>query len=379
MKQLKIKDKYHPLIAFLGTRAVLFIAMYAGLIMLNMKGNPQGWRALPDCLFLDGWARWDSGWYRNIAEEGYKYISGGETNVVFFPLYPLLMRASAIIYGNSVIGGIIISNACFLAALYVIFSLVREKWGREAAIFTVYSMALFPFSFFFSAVYTESLFLLLTASSIFAAEKNRWGAAFILGFLSGLTRLMGMFIPVALVLIYLRKKDWDIKKAGADVLWPVLSGTGVLAYSAYLYSRFGDPLAVFHGTAAGWQRDLSATNILHLDTISMFFRGEVHIGYYSLLIIGSLFLTLGFIALCRLVYRKMGIEYALFSLVMIAVPFISSKDLMGMGRYVSVVFPCFVVVGMLGIPRTVLLAAGAAFLALQAGLAILFGNWYFVA
>lgn len=83
---------------------------------------PGFWRAYPNNLFLDGWARWDSGWYKSIAEIGYSNLpmnEWGQSNTVFFPLYPLLMRMMRAIIPDTYICGVIISNVSFLLTLIV--------------------------------------------------------------------------------------------------------------------------------------------------------------------------------------------------------------------------------------------------------------------
>src|SRR3989339_937535 len=57
--------------------------------------------------------RWDSYWYLDIVKEGY-YLRGekGIANVVFFPLYPFLIRVTApLANGNPVLSGWMVS--CF--------------------------------------------------------------------------------------------------------------------------------------------------------------------------------------------------------------------------------------------------------------------------
>src|SRR3989339_1796101 len=57
--------------------------------------------------------RWDSYWYLDIAQKGY-YLRGekGIANVVFFPLYPFLIRMTApLANGNPVLSGWMVS--CF--------------------------------------------------------------------------------------------------------------------------------------------------------------------------------------------------------------------------------------------------------------------------
>ncbi len=42
-------------------------------------------------------ARWDSGWYISIASHGYSFRENRNSNVAFFPLYPLLIKSASII------------------------------------------------------------------------------------------------------------------------------------------------------------------------------------------------------------------------------------------------------------------------------------------
>ena len=58
-------------------------------------------------------------------------------------------------------------------AFYFVYNIAREGFGERAARATVLTLALFPTSFFFNAVYTESLFLALSAGSIWALRVRR--------------------------------------------------------------------------------------------------------------------------------------------------------------------------------------------------------------
>ena len=50
---------------------------------------------------LEGWVRFDAGWYRSIAEDGYYYRGEEEqSSVAFFPVYPLAMRAFHSVFGG---------------------------------------------------------------------------------------------------------------------------------------------------------------------------------------------------------------------------------------------------------------------------------------
>jgi hypothetical protein len=75
----------------------------------------RGWR------WLQGWAQWDSGWYSAIAQGGYGYIPGRQSTIAFFPAYPLLMRAVALMVGNTYVAGIVVTLASGAAAVRLFF------------------------------------------------------------------------------------------------------------------------------------------------------------------------------------------------------------------------------------------------------------------
>ena len=50
--------------------------------------------------FWDTFARYDSGHFEGIAWGGYRPTPGGRSNIAFFPVYPLMMRAVARLFGR---------------------------------------------------------------------------------------------------------------------------------------------------------------------------------------------------------------------------------------------------------------------------------------
>ena len=102
--------------------------------------------------------RWDAIHYLAIASHGYHSAAA----TVFFPLYPLLVGALGWLCGSTVMAGIAVSLIALALALVLLHRLAELELGREVADVTVALLAFAPLSFFFSAVYTESLFLLLT-------------------------------------------------------------------------------------------------------------------------------------------------------------------------------------------------------------------------
>src|SRR3989441_2284261 len=128
--------------------------------------------------FWDAFARYDSGWYFDIARNGYRYVAGGRGNIAFFPVYPLLMRyvgrAFGLGSGDVYLGGIVVSWVAFVLAMVVMFSLARLDLPRCRAERAVLLTAIFPFPFFYGVVYTEAVFLLFTVASFYCFRTRRW-------------------------------------------------------------------------------------------------------------------------------------------------------------------------------------------------------------
>ncbi|HEV2061475.1 MAG TPA: mannosyltransferase family protein, partial [Solirubrobacteraceae bacterium] len=164
------RDRIPGLGAFALSRAVVAAA---GLAALAIWGaNERNARSFDPQGLTDGagpLARWDSVWFLEIARDGYDRAH----DAAFFPLYPLLVRLG----GGSVLAGAVLSLACFAAALWLLHRLVALDFGERVARLCVLLVAVFPGAFFFSAVYSESLFLLLSVAAVYGARTGRWELA----------------------------------------------------------------------------------------------------------------------------------------------------------------------------------------------------------
>jgi len=168
-------------------------------------------------LLLASSARWDASWYLQIAHSGY---GGDLARTAFFPLYPLLIHVVAWVVRSPVIAGALISLVAFAVALTLLHRLVRLDHSPRIAQVTVMLMAFFPMALFFSAVYTESLFLALSLATILNARQGRWVWAGVLGMLAALTRDGGvlLIVPVVLLMLYGPRADgerWRWVRSGA--------------------------------------------------------------------------------------------------------------------------------------------------------------------
>ncbi|MBI2238529.1 MAG: hypothetical protein HYU54_08410, partial [Actinobacteria bacterium] len=218
------------------------VALIPALKPVSVPGWPAhpapdpGWHNL-----FTSWERFDALWFLRIAATGYRT---GDGSAAFFPLYPLAIRAvSWAIGGHPFAASLIVSNAAFLAALIVLYSLTASELSEGAARKAVLYLSLFPTSFFFLAPYSESLFLLLVVSAFWAARRDRWAMAGIAAALAALTRNVGLLLVPALAMEAVHQR---VERRGA--LLPRLAGAGfgllgTLSYLAYWGSRSGDWLA----------------------------------------------------------------------------------------------------------------------------------------
>jgi hypothetical protein len=191
--------------------------------------------------------RFDASWYLAIAHQG--YAAAGTGSRAFWPLYPELVRVLGYAVGSDVIAGVAISLASFAAALVLLHRLAELELGQKAADATVLLLAFAPLSLFFSAVYTESLFLLLSVGSIYAARRERWFIACALAGLATLTRTTGiaLIVPLALMLRPWRALAW--RRIAPLLLVPA----PLAAYLAWL-ALTGHPWLAPFQSEASWHR-----------------------------------------------------------------------------------------------------------------------------
>ncbi len=344
---------------------------------------------------LSIWANFDGEHYVGVAESGYE-----EESPAFFPLYPLLVRSAVALFGGPVspealsFCGVLISLVAYGFALYFVYRITEEEWGVRAAQGAVLSLAFFPTSFFFNAVYTESLFLALSTGAVWGARvrKNLLLASVLAG-LAAATRNVGVLLLIPLVAEWSDRREYGWREAAYLALVP----TGLAAYMAYLWWSFGDPL-MFYGAQAGWGREPAGASAL---------TGAFRLAYEDALVLlnPANYEPFGFERLVYLasstnaLYSLLFLLFALtvvsagwrllpgwlgaYTLAILTLPVLFASmmnPLMSMPRFVLAAFPLFMVLGatVLKDRRALVwwvISSATASLAFTA----LFVGWYFVA
>ena len=202
--------------------------------------------------FWDTFARYDSGWYYQIAANGYTFVPGGPSagigkpgKIAFFPLYPVSMQYTGRLFGTArsdvYLGGILVSWISFIAASVALFFLARLDLNRRQAERAVLLTAIFPFSFFFGMVYTEALFLLLTVLSFYGFRTRHWILGGLAGALATATRVNGILMLPVLAWIAYRTAQPTARDRLLAATGLLLVAGGVSAYSLYVYHLSGNP------------------------------------------------------------------------------------------------------------------------------------------
>ncbi len=331
-------------VAVAGALVGLSVLAYTGFAPAVVRMPVPQVRPPAGASWLGAFTWWDGWWYVGIAERGYDFVPGRQSSVAFFPAYPLLLRAGRLVGVPSPLGGFVVTLASGAAATVLFARWCAERLGRRQALFALATLVLYPCAFYLAGtVYAEALFVALVLGAVALLERDRFWAAGLVAAVATATRPIGVALVVGLWLraLELRREPGRSGRSWGVLLAPV----GVGAYCAYLWVRFGDPLAFVAaegapgwGQAPGWATWLKVTWFERMSKPPIVSALHLHL-------VGHAVVTFAFLALVPSVFRRFGRAYGVFALLVVAGSALSTRDFTGMGRYVLAAFPCFAVAG----------------------------------
>lgn len=416
--------------AFWASRLVVFLA---GVVAAAQLGNqpvasiydpnrltaPFGYFAN---LLVSPFARWDSSWYLAVAKWGYGPQTGGVplnppggvARMNFFPLYPALIRVLGWIVGSELIAGVLISLLAFAVALWLLYRLVELDFSAEVAEVTVLLVAFCPMAFYFSAVYTESLFMALSLGAIYNARRDRWLYAGLLGALAAVTRIEGVVLLVPLVMIAVWRRPVSagsaarepsaggvrprLKRPQLAAGWLLLVPLALLVFLGYLALKYGHGLAPFQTQSefwqhkrtwpfgAAWQGAKAAWNGLRqlIQGPVPPYRIALYTGGASFSAMQDLYLF-GFLVLVVAAFigglRRLPPAYSAYTFVSLALPLsdpVKLSPLASIPRYAMVAFPLFIWVAQVVVRRRLTVQAVALGAVLLGLFTAEFATWLWV-
>lgn len=275
---------------------------------------------------------WDAQHYMHLSKYGYE---PGKSSNTFWPLFPAAMALLQGVTGMSPLaGGLIVSNVCSFAGLWVFYRYVERKFSARLAESSTLFLLAFPTAFYLSLVYSESLFLLLAFTFFHALEREKSSVATAVAFLLPLARPTGVFIAVPFLVWLIIRRRWQLRW----VMPLVAIGAGLAVYFGVLEMTTGNAFEAFR-----IQRNFVAQGSLAkiVDVAGMVetlltpaplrnFTGSLFDRIWFLLYLGSLYL----------VWRLDRVLFA-YAAVIGLVP-AASLSFMSFSRHVLLAFPMFI-------------------------------------
>lgn len=227
----------------------------------------------------------------------------------------------------------------------LLYRLTWQRFGRAVAVYAVLLLAIFPFGFFFGAAYSEAPYLLLAVITFMALERHQWWLAATSAMLAGAVRPTGVLLGATVLVAY--GLDWYTTRHGWrwDWLWLALAPLGTLAYFTYCWARYGDFFAYQHASARGWHGGYLQWGALQWALRLLTYPASWLAGSNPMVTLYGVYLALALVFLVALVpvYNLLGPSYTFFAFVSVVTPLVTFPALDSLGRYLSVIFPVFIV------------------------------------
>lgn len=240
--------------ALLASRVIVYIVAYAVLTL--QKGYSGG---ILDTFSL--WLKGDAPHYLGIAENWYVTQGDPRFHIVFFPLYPIVVRLAAVLTGSTLAAGLVVSALCTIIAGILLYELAILDMDRTSALRTAALQMLLPAAFLFNAPMSDALFLMLSVAVMLLTRKKQYWTACLVGALAAFTRVLGLvlLVPVGIELIgdvirtYKSTGKWIgffFARGFALLLIPA----GFLMYLIINKSVTGDAFAFLHYQNEHWNQ-----------------------------------------------------------------------------------------------------------------------------
>ncbi|HSH39946.1 MAG TPA: mannosyltransferase family protein [Chthoniobacterales bacterium] len=284
--------------------------------------------------------QWDAElWYIGIARDGYTFDADFHSHMGFFPFYPLLVRTFSFVFTDVRVAGVVVSHVCLVAAALLFNALINvdykdQRINRAAVTLLMFS----PVSFFFSHAYSESTFLMLSLGAFLAAITKRWLLACLCGACLTATRNVGMLIAVPLFFEYWRQ-TWNPTVGIRSLLRPrilffALIPMGFGMFMLYAYVKFGNPLAYLAATKVwGRQFVLPWHTLLNAFGLPIFYQW-----LFGTILLGGIVLWIASF------YLKLRTSYLIYASLLVGI-YLCGNSLEAIPRYLTVVFPLFITLG----------------------------------
>lgn len=281
------------------------------------------------------WVRWDSPHYIDIAKNWYQTAGEQSLFIVFYPLYPLLIKLAAILTQDLTAAALLVSLTFTLTAAILLYELTLLDFNHRVALTAVWFLNIFPTSYFLQASYTESLFLTTSLATVYFFRVNQLILAGISGALASLTRFNGLLLIPTLIMEI--KSGW---KALVSVFFTIV---GFLIYLLINYVYFNDFFYFIQPLSQNWFKKLDwpwvgITNII--GNLTPVTHPDFYIFFSELVAVTFL------IIMTLLVSLKIRLSYGIYLLTNLLL-FTSTNFILSTPRYMLILFPIYIALGLI--------------------------------
>lgn len=308
---------------------IITLVLKVVLLFISLIANPN----TLNVLYL--WVRWDSQQYIIIAKNGYQTIGEQAFTIVFYPLYPLLIKLISFLTNDFQISAVLISLFFSFATSIILFELTLLDFDRRVALLSVWFINIFPTAYFLQAAYTESLFLTTSLATIYFFRKGLFVRSGLIGGAASMTRVNGILL---LPILFMEAKTF-----GKNLITMLLTPIGFLVYLLINKLTFGEPLYFSKILSSHWYKHFTWPWISIRNLISFY---QTQTGNYYWLFLAELITIFLLIIVTIFVYLRVRKSYGIymfFNLLM----FSSTGFIMSTPRYALILFPIFIALGLI--------------------------------
>ncbi|HEY0006975.1 MAG TPA: glycosyltransferase family 39 protein [Pyrinomonadaceae bacterium] len=370
------------LLVFLASRLVVSLAVIFSARLVPQNNESHVWNT--GSSWLRYLLRFDAGWYLQISQQGYSYNGNDliEQPVVFYPLYPLISRLLATLFGlEHYLALLIVSNLAILVAVPLLFKLVQKEYGELTALYAVALLSFFPTALFFSVAYTESLAVLLIVSFFLLLKRERFLLAALCAGLALATRSTGIALLAPLLwTIWRRFRTEPRRLIVYTIVCAGLATSGLCLFMLYLWSAFDSPLAFITAHRA-WLATGRVGDYAYPVYLLLPFRflGSIWQAGPNTLTLEPWFFFL-FLALTLIFRKRLSTPYFLFALGVLLLPYFTFGGMLRMRaftRYSMLALPVFIIMAdLLKGKYWLLLCITALFAAMLFFYTAAYAQWY---
>lgn len=326
------------LIALLFQTLLSFIVF----VLMNKYGK---WPDQTQSVF----SAWDAHHYQYLAQYGYQN-HGDEANfIVFFPLYPLIVRAFMFIIPSVTYASLLVTAIFSIIAHFLYFILLdNTNLDRRVKVLSTLLFFLTPINAYFFAAYTESLYLCLVLAFFILISRRNYLTASLIAMCAVLTRSVGiLLIAPFLFQIFV---DKNIKPIGhAAKATPI-----VLGYLVYLVINtfvFGSPLHYKYVMETHWYKSVVNPVSTYRNLFGDFPSNIFHRVSLTMRVDNVMVVFLPLLLVFYFLFKRHRLPYSWILWVMVNWFVIASQSyLLSSTRYILVLFPVYIIIPLL-IPR----------------------------